>query len=67
MEPEYYGRGIGRPVRLGLWRIGPDAFTIALAGNVRALALYRSEGFAAARTFESKNAGYPSAPVSGWG
>ena len=65
--PEYYGCGTGRPARLGLGRIGPGAFTLALAGNARALALYRGEGFAVARTFESENAGYPSVPASGWG
>ena len=60
VDPDYYGQGIGRRLlRLALDQIGPDAYTIALAGNTRALALYESEGFQIVRTFEGENAGYP--------
>lgn len=60
VDPGYYGRGIGRRLlRLGLELTGPDAYTIALDGNARALALYESEGFVVAETFEAENAGYP--------
>jgi hypothetical protein len=38
---------------------GPGAFTIALAGNARALSLYESEGFVVTESFECENAGYP--------
>ncbi len=60
VDPKYYGHGIGRRLlRLGLELAGPGAFTVALASNARALALYRSEAFAVARKFESENTGYP--------
>lgn len=60
VDPAYYGRGIGRRLlRRALAAAGPRAWTIALAGNARARALYESEGFVLARTFESDNAGYP--------
>lgn len=60
VEPAHYGRGIGRRLlRLGIALAGPDAHTIALAGNARAIGLYKSEGFGVTRTFEGENAGYP--------
>ena len=60
VEPNYYGQGIGRQLlRLGIELIGAQAWTVALAGNTRALRLYESEGFQVVRTFESENAGYP--------
>ena len=60
VDPPYYGQGIGRRLlRLGLQLIGPQAWTVALAGNLRARRLYESEGFQVISTFESTNAGYP--------
>jgi GNAT superfamily N-acetyltransferase len=60
VDPAYYGQGIGRRLlRQGLQLIGPQAWTIVLAGNIRARCLYESEGFRAVRLYESTNAGYP--------
>jgi ribosomal protein S18 acetylase RimI-like enzyme len=60
VDPAYYGRGIGRHLlRLGVKEIGPEAWTIALAGNTPAIKLYQSEGFEIQKTFEGENAGYP--------
>ncbi len=60
VDPEHYGRGIGRQLlRRGMELAGRGAFTIALAGNARALFLYESEGFVVTGTFECENAGYP--------
>jgi ribosomal protein S18 acetylase RimI-like enzyme len=60
VDPAYYGQGIGRRLlRLGLQLIGPPAWTIVLAGNIRAQRLYESEGFRVVRIYESTNAGYP--------
>ncbi len=60
VDPAYSGQGIGRRLlRLGVQRIGPQAWTVVLAGNTRAWRLYESEGFQVVRTFESTNAGYP--------
>ena len=60
VDPCHQGHGVGRRLlRQALAVAGPEAWTIALAGNNRALALYRSEGFDTAHTFESDNAGYP--------
>ena len=60
VDPAYYGRGIGRQLlRLGIRLIGPQAWTVVLAGNTRARRLYESEGFQVVQTFESANAGYP--------
>jgi ribosomal protein S18 acetylase RimI-like enzyme len=59
IDPAFSQRGIGRRLlRLGKRLTGPSGWTIALAGNVPALALYQSEGFQIARTFESQNKGY---------
>jgi hypothetical protein len=46
-------------LRLGMEHTGPQGWTIALAGNTRALRLYESEGFQIVETFEGENAGYP--------
>jgi ribosomal protein S18 acetylase RimI-like enzyme len=60
VDSAHYGRGIGRQLlRLGIRLIGPQARTVALAGNTRARRLYESEGFQVVRTFESTNVGYP--------
>ncbi|MCI0745264.1 MAG: GNAT family N-acetyltransferase [Verrucomicrobia subdivision 3 bacterium] len=60
VDPAYYGRGIGRQLlRLAVRLIGPEAWTVALAGNMRARRLYESEGFQVVRVFEGSNAGYP--------
>ena len=60
VDPAYYGRGIGRHLlRLAVRLIGPQAWTMMLAGNTRAQRLYASEGFQVVRTFESTTAGYP--------
>ena len=37
VDPAYYGQGIGRRLlRLGMQLIGPQAWTVVLAGNTRA-------------------------------
>ena len=60
VDPAHYGQGIGRRLlRLGVQRIGPDAWTVVLTGNLRARRLYESEGFHVVSTFEGTNAGYP--------
>jgi ribosomal protein S18 acetylase RimI-like enzyme len=60
VDPAYYGQGIGRRLlRLGIKRIGPQAWTVVLAGNTRARRLYESEGFQIVQAYESANAGYP--------
>jgi ribosomal protein S18 acetylase RimI-like enzyme len=60
VDPDYYGRGIGRRLlRLGVAEIGPEAWTIALEGNLPARRLYEQEGFKVVRTFAGENAGYP--------
>jgi len=60
IDPDYYGRGIGRRLlRMAKDAAGPDAWTIALDGNLRARGLYESEGFVPALTFSGENNGYP--------
>jgi ribosomal protein S18 acetylase RimI-like enzyme len=60
VDPAYYGQGIGRRLlRVGLQLIGQRAWTVVLAGNLRARRLYESESFQVVRTYESANAGYP--------
>ena len=60
VHPDFYHRGVGRRLlRAGLDLTPGKAWTIVLAGNQRALDLYKSEGFFEARRFESDNAGYP--------
>ena len=60
VDPAYYGQGIGRRLlRLGVQCIGPQAWTVVLAGNSRARRLYESEGFQVVDTYDSTNAGYP--------
>jgi ribosomal protein S18 acetylase RimI-like enzyme len=60
VDPAYYGQGIGRRLlRVGLQLIGSQAWTVVLAGNLRARWLYESEGFQVVRMYDSANAGYP--------
>lgn len=60
VDPDWYRRGVGRQLlKRALAAAGPQAWTIALSGNQRALGLYRSEGFEVARTFAGNNGGYP--------
>jgi ribosomal protein S18 acetylase RimI-like enzyme len=60
VDPTYSGRGIGRRLlRLAVQHIGPQAWTVVLAGNMRARRLYDSEGFQIVHTYASANAGYP--------
>jgi ribosomal protein S18 acetylase RimI-like enzyme len=60
VDPDFYSRGIGgRLLRLGMEHAGPGAWTIALAGNTRALSLYERAGFTIGSTFAGENAGYP--------
>jgi ribosomal protein S18 acetylase RimI-like enzyme len=60
VHPEHYGQGIGRKLlRSGLELITERAWTIALAGNNRALSLYQSEGFREVHRYKSDNAGFP--------
>ena len=64
VDPAWYGLGIGRRLlRLGVGLIGPQAWTVVLAGNSRARRLYESEGFQVVRTREGVNAGYPCASM----
>jgi len=59
VHPNYYGKGIGRKLlQTGLKLINGTAWTIALAGNTRAIDLYQSEGFSEVNRYESDNAGY---------
>lgn len=60
VDPNYYRRGIGRALlRFAVSVIGPHAWTVVLAENVRARRLYESEGFVVVRTSQGSNAGYP--------
>ena len=60
VDLEHHGHGIGcRLLRLGIGLTGPEAHTITLAGNARAIRLYESEGFRVERTFDDENARYP--------
>jgi GNAT superfamily N-acetyltransferase len=60
VAPSHYGRGIGRRLlRAALAATTGEPWTIVLAGNRRAINLYRSEGFREVARFESENAGYP--------
>ncbi len=59
IHPDYYGKGIGRKLlQTGLKIINGNAWTIALAGNTRAIDLYQSEGFSEVNRYESDNVGY---------
>jgi len=59
VDPAYYRQGIGRRLlRLGLAMAGPNAWTVCLAGNEAALALYASEGLVETRRWEDENEGY---------
>ncbi len=59
VDPSYYRRGIGRALlRFAVGVIGPHAWTVVLAENIRARRLYESEGFVIVRTFQGLNAGY---------
>lgn len=60
VDPAYYGRGIGRQMlRFAVELMGPEGWTVTLAGNTRARRLYESEGFQVIRTSQGSNAGYP--------
>lgn len=60
VAPSHYRRGIGRALlQAGVSLTQGPASTVVLAGNLRAIELYRSEGFRLVRRFESDNAGYP--------
>jgi len=60
VDPSHYRRGIGRALlRFAVGIIGPHAWTVVLAENVRARRLYESEGFVVVRTSQGSNAGYP--------
>ncbi|NQS91982.1 MAG: GNAT family N-acetyltransferase [Chloroflexi bacterium] len=60
IHPDHYGNGIGRKLlQEGLKFIPGMAWTIALAGNTKALNLYQSEGFVEVNRYQSDNAGYP--------
>jgi ribosomal protein S18 acetylase RimI-like enzyme len=60
VDPACYGQGIGRRLlRLGVGLIGPQAWTVVLAGNARARKLYEGEGFQVVQTSVGTNAGHP--------
>ena len=60
IDPDHYGMGLGRKLlQAGLELVNGRAWTIALAGNLPALNLYKSEGFLEKIRYESDNAGYP--------
>ena len=60
IDPDYYGKGIGRELlRMGIREIGEGAWTVALDGNKKDIALYESEGFQEVSRFEGDNNGYP--------
>ena len=60
VDPDHFGKGIGRKLlQAGVELIPGKAWTIALAGNSRAVDLYKSEGFIEVHRYESDNAGYP--------
>ncbi len=60
IDSDYYGKGIGRELlRMGIREIGEGAWTVALDGNKKAIALYESEGFQEVSRFEGDNNGYP--------
>lgn len=60
VDPSHYRKGIGRELlKIGIREIGEGAWTIALDGNKKAIALYESEGFVEIERFAGDNAGYP--------
>jgi ribosomal protein S18 acetylase RimI-like enzyme len=60
VDPASSGQGLGRRLlRIGVRLIGPQAWTVVLAGNTRARQLCESEGFQIVHAYESTNAGYP--------
>ncbi len=60
IHPAHYEQGFGRKLlQSSLKLISGKAWTIVLAGNIRAINLYKSEGFIEVNKYESNNAGYP--------
>ena len=60
IDPEYYGRGIGRQLlQLAVREIGPNAWTVVLDKNFNAIHLHQSEGFEEVKRYSGDNAGYP--------
>ncbi|MCJ7715917.1 MAG: GNAT family N-acetyltransferase, partial [Anaerolineales bacterium] len=54
VHPDYYGQRMGRELlQQGLKLTTEKAWTIALAGNSRALSLYQSEGFVEVNRYKS--------------
>ena len=60
VDPNETGKGIGRHlVRQALGHIKNRAGVFVLDGNLKAINLYRSEGFKTVDRFKSTNNGYP--------
>src|SRR5262245_52141417 len=60
VDPSQYGKGIGHQLlNFALQQIGEQAWTIVLAGNLKAIKLYESEGFREVKSFPGENNGYP--------
>lgn len=60
VHPDHYRKGVGRKLLQDSLRLVPgEAWTVVLAGNTPAIALYRSERFDEVARFDSDNEGYP--------